>query len=325
MGDPARRASWGIVLAGGDGKRLRALTTTRAGAVPKQYCSLQGGPSLLRMALLRARAVAHPARVAVVVAATHRRWWARDLADLPAVNIVVQPANRGTAAGILLPLLGILARDAEALVAVLPSDHWFEREQVMRHAVRRAFHETRQRPSRIVLLGIRPEHGEPDLGWILPAGPPGETRLVASFHEKPGAEEARRLLAAGGLLSSFLFVARADALLRLFTRLLPEVTEPLSAWHQRPAEELASLYERLPARDFSRDLLQRVPESLSVLAAPACGWSDLGTPERVSRCVESARRRGCPPERRAPGMADTPLRLADRLTARPDPSPADVR
>ena len=42
---------WALVLAAGDGRRLRALTTTGSGlAIPKQFCSLERGPSLLREA-----------------------------------------------------------------------------------------------------------------------------------------------------------------------------------------------------------------------------------------------------------------------------------
>ncbi len=41
-------STWALVLAAGEGSRLRALTTTNGVAVPKQFCSLQGGPSLRR-------------------------------------------------------------------------------------------------------------------------------------------------------------------------------------------------------------------------------------------------------------------------------------
>lgn len=53
--------TWAIVLAAGDGHRLQCLTTTAAGvSVPKQFCSLQGGRSLLHCALQRAAMVAEP-------------------------------------------------------------------------------------------------------------------------------------------------------------------------------------------------------------------------------------------------------------------------
>src|SRR5512144_3281246 len=64
--------TWALVLAGGEGRRMRHLTVTAAGvSVPKQFCSLGRGPSLLHAALQRARAVAPPARIVVTVSEEH--------------------------------------------------------------------------------------------------------------------------------------------------------------------------------------------------------------------------------------------------------------
>lgn len=46
---------WVLVLAGGDGKRLRSLTSADGVSVPKQYCSLAGGKTLLDDAIERAQ------------------------------------------------------------------------------------------------------------------------------------------------------------------------------------------------------------------------------------------------------------------------------
>ena len=81
--------TWAIVLAAGEGSRLHSLTTTESGiAIPKQFCSLRGGQSLLREALLRAEAVASPANSCIVVAHHHRRWWDPELAAEPESNVI---------------------------------------------------------------------------------------------------------------------------------------------------------------------------------------------------------------------------------------------
>lgn len=103
--------TWALVLAAGEGSRLRSLTTAADGtAVPKQFCSLLGGPSLLQEALHRAQSIAPRERICTVVAEHHRRWWQRALWSVPAANVIAQPANRGTAIGILLPVLHIRSR-----------------------------------------------------------------------------------------------------------------------------------------------------------------------------------------------------------------------
>ena len=121
--------TWAIVLAGGEGSRLRSVTTTALGvAIPKQFCSLHGGDSLLHDALKRAESIASPDHICAVVSQQHRRWWESALAGVASVNIIVQPRNCGTANGILLPLLCILERDPEARVVILPSDHHVRKE-----------------------------------------------------------------------------------------------------------------------------------------------------------------------------------------------------
>jgi hypothetical protein len=126
---------WAIVLAGGAGRRLTALTTTSAGTViPKQYCSLWGGSSLLQDALARARTVAAREHTCVVVAAGHNGWWEVPLWAQPVRNTIAQPVDRGTAIGVLLPLLHILGRDPAARILILPSDHRVREERILTQA-----------------------------------------------------------------------------------------------------------------------------------------------------------------------------------------------
>ena len=100
--------TWAVVLAAGEGSRLHSLTRDERGvAVPKQFCSLQGGPCLLQEALQRAASVAALPQICSVVAEQHRQWWAPLLSYLPEQNVISQPQNRGTAFGILLPLLRV--------------------------------------------------------------------------------------------------------------------------------------------------------------------------------------------------------------------------
>jgi len=72
-------------------------------------------------------------------------------------------------------------------------------------------------------------------------------------------------------------------MIRLFERLLPDVLSAFRAHVGRAsgAWNLDAVYESIPPRDLSRDVLQRSPECLSVVRVPACGWSDLGTPARL--------------------------------------------
>ena len=316
---------WSIVLAAGEGQRLREIAVDPQGrVVPKQFCSLAGGSSLLRQTRERVERVVAPERVVTVVAAQHRRWWARELGTDASERVVVQPGNRGTAPGILLPLLRVLALAPRAVVAVLPSDHYIGQEGVFLQALERAVAAVERLPETLVLLGIQPTVAAKDLGWILPVGSPEiGVRRVAAFAEKPDAAKAAALMRQGALWNSFVFVARGEQLLALFRRALPRLADLFEArlttaegWEDGELEEL---YSALPSADFSREVLERSAPALRVVAVPRCGWMDLGTPARVAECLKAQ------PQRRSARPAfDSPFPAVDlsRTLARNDWAPA---
>lgn len=297
---PEARHVWSLVLAGGDGSRLRALTTKPCGtSVPKQYCSLHGGHSLLEDAIARAQRVVALDRVCTIVAQQHREWWTECpllVKALDDANVIVQPRNLGTGIGILYSLLHILAKDPEAQVVLLPADHYVRDEDVLNRALLQALERLARDAERPVLLGLQPDEPDTDLGYILPGDPdPHGGHSVARFIEKPGYSVAREIIDAGGLCNTFIMVAAARTLLDLYMpRFAPLVMEmqvglakgqnagsPTGSW---PA--LLALYDRLPELDFSRDLLEGRAADLCVLRVPPCGWSDLGTPRRVGEIVK---------------------------------------
>jgi len=315
---------WGVVLAGGEGRRLAEVTGSEDGVpIPKQYCALVDDRTLLRATLDRTSRLIPRQRIVVVVAEQHRRFWHRELREWPAENLIVQPQNRGTAAGILLPLLEVAERDHSARVLVVPSDHHVENEGSWLASMAVSLVAVERARDRVVLLGIEPDRAETELGWIAPqglstAGPRG----VARFVEKPTADEAERLAATGGLWNSFVFASRVETLLSLYLRRQPELLDRMVSTvlpARTPLDRsraIARLYRRLEAQDFSRDLLAGSEDALLALTVPACGWTDLGTPDRLAR-VRRERAAVTPARRRvaASGNAVAP-------TAALAPSPA---
>jgi len=291
-------STWALVLAAGEGSRLRALTTTNGVAVPKQFCSLHDGPSLLQEALHRAEAVAPRQRICTIVAEQHRRWWEGPLWSLPSQNIIVQPENRGTAAGLLLPLLHIEARDPQARVVVLPSDHYVRDEATLARSLRNAATKIRAERDEIFLLGIGPDEADPELGYILPSSGDGANGFrVAQFVEKPPTVLARSLIERGGLWNAFILAASVRAFVRVFEQRYPQIVADMRRVVEQdranPQEPLATadLYGRLPELDFSRHVLEGAEQALRVLPVPSCGWSDLGTPKRVAEALRRLERR----------------------------------
>src|SRR5262245_41622932 len=95
-----------IVLAGGDGTRLRSFTRGLVGDDrPKQFCPVIGAETLLDQTRHRLRMLVAPQCTLIVVTRPHERYYAPALRGLPASLVVVQPENRGTAPAILYALL----------------------------------------------------------------------------------------------------------------------------------------------------------------------------------------------------------------------------
>ena len=287
---------WSVILAGGNGSRLMgAVVGGRIVDRPKQFLRLGRGGSLLHMTLARATHTTPPSRLVPVVASDHRDWWRRDLGGISDGNILVQPANRGTAVAILHALLHILRRDDDAMVVVHPCDHGVEQEAPLLEALDQAIRTASRSRHDLVMLGAVPGHPETEYGWILPETGAAVVRRVRGFVEKPPIGVAARLLDQGALWNTFLFASSGRALLGLFRRSLPRLVGsylgrmPPAGWR---ADSLARLYDSLPVLDFSRDVLERSIERLRVAQMRASGWTDLGTPARLESWL--ARRRPVP-------------------------------
>jgi mannose-1-phosphate guanylyltransferase len=279
---------WAILLAGGEGKRLSALTRQITGnATPKQFCPVIGNRPLIEQTIERVALAISREEILIAVTRNHERFYKPILATTSPRSIV-QPENRGTAPAILYALfrLAELARDAR--VALFPCDHFvLDGRGFMRH-VELAFDAIDRRPELTVLLGIAPDRPETGYGWIEPGKvvANGPVFLVRRFWEKPRTELASELLERGCLWNSFVMVGRLSTLLGLFMIALPDLylafkkVQPTlgTVFEHKTVERL---YRDLSDANFSDEVLARYPVNLAVLPVAGVEWSDLGEPHRV--------------------------------------------
>jgi mannose-1-phosphate guanylyltransferase len=292
-----RDGLWAIVLAGGEGVRLRPLVRRICGDErPKQYAPLVSGRSLLEATLARA-ALAVSAEHTIVVAACHHSAYLEGFCQSPRPRVLLQPDDRGTAAGVLYPAHHIAWQDPSATVVVLPSDHFVSAERVFMDHVRSVATMLETCPDHLVLLGARPSGPEVEYGWIEPgeplAGGPVALRAVRRFLEKPAAEVAEACLARGWLWNTLVLVTRVSTLIEASRIALPALHERFArlrrfagtadeAWAVRQA------YAHAPRASFSSAVLEPLAARLAVSPLPAdLVWSDWGTPRRVLATVQA--------------------------------------
>jgi mannose-1-phosphate guanylyltransferase len=299
-----RSSRWAIILAGGDGLRLRPLTRRISGDErPKQFCPIVGGETLLDRTLRRTRLTIADENTLVVVTQKHEPFYKRYAEKMPSHSFIVQPDNRGTTAPILYGLLRAVAMDPGCSVATFPSDHYVSDDESFMYYVDAAFEAAAVLPQTVLLLGINAKSPEVEYGWIEPADPvflpcTGPLFRVDRFWEKPSITVAQRLLSRGCFWNSFVMVGRAKTLLgliaqsvpdlyRQFERIVPVLGEP------QEAAAIGALYSKLRESNFSQEVLGAQPSRLAVLPVTGMEWSDWGDPARV---LGSLARIGVQPE-----------------------------
>jgi mannose-1-phosphate guanylyltransferase len=280
---------WSVVLAAGRGTRLAAVT----GGVPKQFWSPSGERSLLEDTVARLAPLTDPVHTLTVVDDAHHSYVER-LRDRASIGeVVYQPADRGTATGVLLATLVVSTCDPDAVVVVTPSDHGVTDVDEFRAGVREACAHVRAHRNDIVLLGVEPQSAAGDYGWIVTANENHEgrhTSTVASFVEKPPAAAAQRLFVSGAVWNTMVLVARAEAILTLYRRHAPDLAGAFECLRFLPParreQQLRRLYEHLPMLDFSHDVLEQASGLHCLAWRASVGWTDLGTPERLAAWLE---------------------------------------
>lgn len=290
------QSPWSLILAGGDGVRLKPLTRAITGeGRPKQFCPLLDGETLLDRTRRRVDLLTRFDHQAIVVTQHHEPFYAPLLRDLAPGRLVVQPDNRGTAAGLLYPLLRIADLAGDVPVAIFPSDHFVDDDAAFVASAAAALDAIQARPDLVVLLGIEPDTPETEYGWIeADERPlPMDNALVfpiRRFWEKPSVELATTLLARRCLWNSFVMVGRLSAFLDLIAAGVPELMaafEPLrrAIGTAREAYVAERIYAPLPSINFSERVLVPGASRLGTVRVKGVEWSDLGNVDRVMATI----------------------------------------
>jgi mannose-1-phosphate guanylyltransferase len=282
-----------VIMAGGSGTRFWPESRRTK---PKQLLRLYGEQTLIQQAAARCGDWISPERTWIVTNQSQAPETARQLPDVPAENILIEPCGRNTAPCIGLAAVQLLARDPEAVMLVMPADHVIGPESAFQAAARRAAEIVQQHPNSQVLFGVRPTYPATGFGYIQRGQPlddgqgRGEAAFqVASFREKPDVETARQYIDAGTFYwNCGIFVWRADCILNALKEFEPDIHAGL----MRMASAVGSpdwpavLDTEFPAmKSISIDyaVLERAKQ-VRVLEAPF-EWDDVGSWPALERLL----------------------------------------
>ncbi len=293
-----------MILAGGDGTRLAPLSRQIAGHdLPKQFCAILGGETLLEQTYRRVSLSISPERTVTVLCRAHERFYYPLISGESVRNLAIQPANRGTAAAILFGLLRLSVLRPIRTVAVFPSDHYISDDHIFMRHVDAAISAVASLPVKIVLLGIPADRPESEYGWIEPAEQLTQPSAglepifrIRRFWEKPSPHLAVDLWLRGLLWNSFVLVGEVGALLDLFARMIPRVYDSFAQIKDLlntslETDAIEELFADLPSVNFSEAILAGCRSELSVLPTTGVDWNDLGEPSRVMATLAKIGRR----------------------------------
>nr|WP_202117275.1 mannose-1-phosphate guanylyltransferase [Clostridium chromiireducens] len=279
-----------MILAGGKGSRLYPLSRADQ---PKQFLKLINNKSFLVNTVDRIIPLIDRNNIYVVTNMDYKEKVKNELVGIKEDNIFVEPANKETATCIGLSAVKLLKQDANAVMVVLPSDHYIQGEKSYIDTLSQAIEMANKRRC-IVTLGIEPSRAETGYGYI----EMGErtagtipTYKIARFTEKPNSEVAKDFILKGTYLwNSGMFVFRADVILREIEKYLPKLHKSLMEIYKSLGEEneektIEEQYEVIDGISIDFGVMQRTRKAYVIKCD--FNWDDMGSFGALSRLLNT--------------------------------------
>ena len=287
-----------VIIAGGKGTRFWPLSRAQR---PKQLLKILSRKSLIDETVERVYTLGGRKNTLVVTVADQVNALSKELRALPKINFLAEPQGKNTAPCIGLAALEVLRRNPDAVMVVLPADHWVADVATFRRTLKVAA-ELAIAQDQLVTIGIRPDYPETGYGYIMKAQALGEKNhgvfRVKRFTEKPTLTMARRLMRQGSLWNSGIFVWKAATLLELLNRYQPAIGSILNVIATaakgrslaNPNPQLRAViareYKKLPSLSIDYAVLEKAGSEGRVLTLEAdFGWSDVGSWAAVHRMM----------------------------------------
>ncbi|MEM1442417.1 MAG: sugar phosphate nucleotidyltransferase [Verrucomicrobiota bacterium] len=281
-----------LILAGGSGTRFWPLSRN---VRPKQLLSLFDEETLIEKTVNRLEGLVPPEQIVVLTNEVQRAGIMEVLPQLPAENVVAEPARRDTAPAIALAAGWIAARDPEAIMIALPADQLVVKEEAFREVLEAAAVAAKEKEA-IVTLGIKPTWACPGYGYIergeiapdlnLPHG--FDALEVVRFREKPSSEIAQEYLEDGRFSwNAGIFIWSIPTVLRELREHCPQLAEFVDKLRDSDdfGATVASDFSGLEKISIDYALMENAKTILNLEAD--VGWDDVGGWPSVAKYLEN--------------------------------------
>jgi mannose-1-phosphate guanylyltransferase len=268
-----------VILAGGSGTRFWPASRRSR---PKQLLALAGAgdESLIAATVRRLQPLIAPPSVWIATSTSLLDATAHALPDVPRAHLLAEPVARNTAAPIGWAAAVIARTDPDAIVVVLPADHFISDEPGFLAVLERAIRTAEQ--GWLTTIGVSPTRPETGYGYIELGGVLHEgAHAVTHFVEKPDRVRAEGFVAGGRhLWNAGMFVFRARVMLESIGRHLPVLAAGLAAIDAAAekgdeARVLAEVFPSFPSISIDHGIMEKADR---VAVVPGSfGWNDVGS------------------------------------------------
>ena len=278
---------YAIILAGGKGERLWPLSRYYR---PKQLLKVASDKTLLQQTINRIRPLVPASNIYVVTNSVLFELIRKQVAGfkIPQENILLEPGSpKNTAPAIGWAAVRIAAVDREAIIVVLPSDHFIKKKDRFLRALSYA-KTLALRGDYLVTFGVRPDGPEIGYGYIktscqLPISvhQKGRAYRVEKFIEKPSQKRAKQFLRDKRYYcNSGIFVWKARVILDEIKKYLPGLYKNLLRINKKGAK-VKKIWQKMPTVSIDYGIMEK---SKRVVMVPLeCDWTDLGSWDTLGR------------------------------------------
>lgn len=279
---------YAVIMCGGKGERLWPLSTEQK---PKPFLSLWGGKSFFQQTVERIQKVVPKERIFAVLSPQHLNEARSQAPHLAGENYIVEPEGKNTAACIGLAALYLERINPQAVMLVLPADHYIlEEDKFVSTLVKGVEFLTKK--DCVVTLGITPKRPETGYGYLEIGKECAPCVFeVVNFLEKPAQTEAETFIARGCFLwNSGIFIWKNSLLQSLICRYMPEHWRALCRIREgfnkeNAAEILKEEYKKLKSISIDYGVLEKTRDCVAVAAEFV--WDDVGDWTALARIKQA--------------------------------------
>lgn len=272
-----------VILAGGGGKRLWPLSTSK---IPKQFRPLVSKKTMLEETVHRLDFLS-PEDIYLAINQQHYKLVKKLCPQIPDENIIIEPALRDTAPCIGLAASIIEKRHPGEVMAVIYADHLIQNKQIFQEKLKQAA-ELAQKHHTLNIIEVPAKEANTNYGYVkLGQEIEKDVYQLDSFKEKPDKETAEKFIQAGNYLwNTGIYVWRTQDLLEKYQTYAPEMHQKLAKISQAQGEMAAdatigALYPTMEKISLDYAIMEKVdPQKVYIIKADL-NWSDIGTFESI--------------------------------------------